>query len=79
MVHSRSDLTWRDQDELKIFAGSGKNRRLVSLCNTGLTGQALGRSRTILFLYWRTWTAILNRLAITVDGCACDNAVCSNA
>ncbi|MFT5963173.1 MAG: hypothetical protein ACI8WM_003523 [Burkholderiaceae bacterium] len=70
MVDSRSNPTLHDQEELRIFAGWGTNRGSVSVCNNSLTGQAPGKCRTILFLHWRIWTAILNNLAMTVDSSA---------
>jgi hypothetical protein len=43
------------------------------------TGQALGKRKVMRCLLCRTWTAIFNNLPMTVDGCACDRAVCCSA
>src|SRR2546423_369980 len=54
-------------DVLQTGAGTAHSR-VVTRCTSALTGQALGRWRSILSLYCLIWVAILQRVRMTVEG-----------
>jgi hypothetical protein len=50
--------------------------KVVTRCNSALTGHDVGRCRRMWSLYCLTWVATLNSVSITVDGWAVAKAVC---
>ena len=59
-----------------LQTGSGTaHSRVVTRCNSALTGQELGKWRRILSLYCLICVAILKRVRMTVEGCAWAKAV----
>ncbi len=62
-----------------MFVGTQMNSGSARVWSRLLTAQALGKCKTMRCFVWRTWTAILNSLLMTVDGCACDSKVCRSA
>jgi hypothetical protein len=56
-------------DVLQTGSGTAQSK-VVTRCNSALTGQELGRWRRILSLYCLICVAILKRVRMTVEGCA---------
>jgi hypothetical protein len=67
----------RDQDVFK--AGTGRAvRNVVTRCNSALTGQDVGRGKSIRSLYCLIWVATLHTVRMTVPGGAVASPVCTS-
>src|SRR5215813_14009822 len=62
-------------DVLQTGTGTAHSK-VVTRCKSALTGQELGRWRRMRSLYCLTRVAILKRVRMTVEGCACASVVC---